>query len=335
MRTLVTGGNGHLGHNLVALLLAKGYAVGATLRSLANRDQVARLCALGDVTLHEADVRSYDQLHAALAEVDILFHVAAVYSTTDRARERDMRETAVAGTESVLRAAADRGVKRVIMTSSVVTLPLTLPGAPPSTEDDWNPDLRVPYFRAKVESERRAWALASELGLQLTTLLPAGIIGPGFARSTPTIDILRAAVMGEFRLGAPRGTFSFVDVRDVAEAHVLAAERGATGRFIVGYDHVPTFDELVRAIARIDPRVKPPLMVMPTWMDSILPLYDALSHVAVGTPRIATPEAIAATVSGKVYNYSTARARRDLGWAPVVPFEESLRATLEEMRRLA
>ncbi len=332
MRSLVTGAGGHLGFNLASLLAARGHEVGATVRSLSNSRQTTRLRALGRVALYEADVRNYDEMYAALENVDVLFHAAAVYSITDRGRDRELRETALTGTESTLRAAAARGVRRVVMTSSVVTLPLTTPGAGPSTEEDWNTDLRIPYFLAKVESERKAWALAEELGLELATILPAGIIGPGFIRSTPTIDIIRACVMGEFRMGAPRGNFSFVDVRDTAEAHLLAAEQGASGRFIVGYEHAPSFDELVRAISRLDPRVKPPLLVLPTFAAPMLPLYDAFSHFAFGTPRIATPEAIGATVSGKVYNFSTERAKRELGWSPRVPFEESLRDTLEHLR---
>jgi dihydroflavonol-4-reductase len=333
MRTLVTGGNGHLGFNLVALLLARGHEVAATVRALSNREQTARLQSLGPVALFEADVRNPDQMYAALEGVDVLFHVAAVYSLTDRARESDMLETALTGTETVLRAAAARGVKRVIMTSSIITLPLTAPGAKPSTEDDWNQDLRIPYVRAKVESERRAWTLAGELGLDLVTILPAGIIGPGFVRNTPTIDIIQACVMGEFRLGAPSANLGLVDVRDTAQAHLLAAERQVKGRFIVGYDHAPNFDEIVRTIARIDRRVKPPLMVLPRFAAPMLPLYDALSHSLVGTPRIATPEVIAANVSGKVFNNSTERAKRELGWMPQVSFEQSLRDTLDELRR--
>jgi dihydroflavonol-4-reductase len=334
MRTLVTGGSGHLGTNLVALLLSRGHEVRSTLRSLSNREQADRLCALGPVALVEADVRNHDQMLAALENVEVLFHVAAVYSITDRSLEHELLETAVAGTEATLRAAAARGVRRVVMTSSVVTLPLTLPGAAPSTENDWNPDLRVPYVRAKVESERKAWALAKELGLALTTILPAGIIGPGFVRHTPTINLIRACLMGEFRIGAPQGNFSFVDARDTAEAHLLAAEQDASGRYIVGYEHAPTFDEVVRAIARLDKRVKPPLMVLPKFVAPLLPLYDAFSNKVFGTPRIATPEAIAATISGKVYNFSTERATRELGWSPRVPFEQSLRDTLRELENV-
>lgn len=334
MRSLVTGGNGHLGFNLASLLVSRGHEVGVTVRSLANQQQTERLRALGPIALFEADVRNYEQMYKALECVDVLFHVAAVYSITERSRERELLETALTGTDSTLRAAAARGVRRIVMTSSVVTLPLTNPGARPSTEEDWNSDLRIPYFRAKVESEQRAWALAQELGLELATILPAGIIGPGFMRATPTINLIRACVMGEFRLGAPRGNFSFVDVRDTAEAHLLAAEKGTSGRFIVGYERAPSFDELVRAIALLDGRVRPPLMVLPALAAPLLPFYDAFSHFVFGTPRIATPEAIGATISGKVYNFSTNRAKQDLGWSPQVPFEQSLRDTLDQLHLL-
>lgn len=331
MRALVTGGNGHLGFNLVSTLLARGHDVSCTVRSLADDAKTERLRALGSVPLLEADVRDAGPMRAALEGVDTLFHVAAVYSTAETGRDAEIIDSAVRGTETTLGAAAAAGVTRVVMTSSVVTLPLTEPGATPSGADDWATDARVPYFRAKIESERKAWAMARELDLELTTILPAGIIGPGFSRPTPTIDLIAACLMGEFRLGAPSGNFGFVDVRDVAKAHVLAVERGATGRFIVGYDVSPTYDELVRTLARIDRRVKPPLMVLPTFVAPMLPLYDAFSHRVFGTPRVATPDLIATAGRGKVFNFTSERAKAELGWSASVPFEQSLRDTLGEM----
>jgi len=80
MRALVTGGGGHLGFNVVSLLLSRGHEVSATVRSLSNGEQTARLSALGRVALLKADVRNYEQMYAALESVDVLFHVAAVYS---------------------------------------------------------------------------------------------------------------------------------------------------------------------------------------------------------------------------------------------------------------
>lgn len=216
----------------------------------------------------------------------------------------------------------------------MATLPLTRRGAPAATEDDWNTDLRIPYFRAKVESEKLAWTLASDLGIELTTILPAGIIGPGFSRPTPTIDLIQACLMGEFRLGAPRGNFGFVDVRDVASAHLRAFETGETGRFIVGYDHVPSYTELVLALGRVEPRVRAPLMTLPTLVAPLIPLYDALSHRVFGTPRIATPEISASLISGEVINYSCQRAKTRLGWTTEVPFEQSLADTVAELRKV-
>ncbi|HEX4952578.1 MAG TPA: NAD-dependent epimerase/dehydratase family protein [Thermoanaerobaculia bacterium] len=328
MKCLVTGGNGHLGFNLVRILSARGHAVRTTVRSRSDREKSARLEALGGVELAEADVRDERAMRAALEGLDTLFHVAAVYSTAEPHRDAEILDSALRGTETALRAAAFAGVTRVVLTSSVVTLPLTPPGAPPVTEEDWATDLRVAYFRAKTQSEHLAWRLADELGLSLATILPAGILGPGFARNTPTLDLIEACLMGEFRLGAPRGNFSFVDVRDAADAHVLAAEQGAQGRFIVGYEAAPSFEQLVRTLGTIDPRVKPPLMVLPSVLAPILPLYDRLSHRLMGTPRTATPEVIATAVSGKVWNFSCERARRELGWSPRIPFEESLRETV-------
>lgn len=333
MRALVTGANGHLGLNLVSLLRANGHSVRGTVRSLSAEDKISRLRLIPGVELAEADVRHEEQMQAALAGIDTLFHVAAVYSTTGKGKESEILESAIRGTEVALTAAHRSGVRRVILTSSVVTLPLTPRGASPATEDHWATDLRVPYFRAKVESERLAWSLAKDLGLELTTILPAGIIGPGFSRPTPTIDLIQACLMGAFRLGVPRGTFSFVDVRDVAAAHLLAAETGKTGRFIVGYDHIPSYSELVQTLSTIDTTVGRPLMTLPTLFGPLLPLYDALSHRMFGTPRIATPEIVATLISGRVVNFSCERAKAVLGWTAAVSFQQSLMDTVAELRR--
>lgn len=332
MHALVTGANGHLGFNLVQALRARGHQVRASVRSLADAAKTAPLRALGPVELVEAALDQPLHLRAAVDGVDTLFHVAAVYSTCEPGREQEILDAAIRGTANMLHAAADARVRKVVLTSSVVAVPLTAPGAPPSTEADWNEDLRVPYIRAKTEGERLAWRLADELALNLATVLPGGISGPGFRRNTPTIDLIEAAMRGEFRLVAPAGNFSFVDVRDVAQAHILAAERDAHGRFIACNDVQPSFRALVETMHRIDPRVKLPLIDLPSFMVPLLPLFDRACHVLLGTPRIATPEVVATGVSGRRWNVSSARAKAVLGWAPAIPFEQSLRETMDTLR---
>lgn len=332
MRALVTGANGHLGFNLVQALLARGDEVRAGVRSVADVGKSEALRALPGVEVVGADLGQPAQLRAAMDGIDTLFHVAAVFATTDPSRDAEVLRTAIEGTEASLRAARDAKVRRVVMTSSMVTLPFTAPGAPPATEADWNDDLRVPYFRAKVESERLVWQLARDLKLDLVTVLPGGLIGPGFRRNTPTIDIVQAALMGEFRFGVPVGNVPFIDVRDVVDAHLRLADRSIGGRFIAGPDVAPSYRQLVETLRRIDPRVPRPLMTLPRQAAPMLPLYDALSHHLFGTPRIATPEVVRSAVSGKVWNGSSARAKAELGWMPRVPFEQSLAETLAVLR---
>jgi len=331
MQALVTGGNGHLGYNLVLALRAAGHHVRASVRSLSDEAKTAPLRALGDVEIVEAELHQPERLRSAMEGVEVLFHAAAVYGYVDRSRDREVIDSSVIGAENALRAAADAKVRRIVFTSSEVTLPLTARGAPPVTETDWTADLRIPYFRAKVEGERAAWRLAKELGLDMVSLLPGGITGPGFRRNTPTIDILEAVLGNAFRMGVPEGNFPMVDVRDVTRAHLMAAEKAVGGRFILVDAH-PSYREIIAAVARIEPRVKPPLMAMPAFMTPLMPFFDWLNHATLGTPRTVTPEVAASVISGKVWNASPERAKRELGWVPEVPFEQSLRDTITTIR---
>jgi len=108
--------------------------------------------------------------------------------------------------------------------------------------------MRVPYIRAKTEAERRAWKLAAELGLNLVTVLPGSFGGPGFTKNTPTLDILEALMLNAFRMGCPDSNLPYVDVRDVASAHVRAMEKDVQGRFIALNDELPTFRRLLEVM---------------------------------------------------------------------------------------
>jgi len=331
MRALVTGGNGHLGYNLVKALLEGGHQVRASVRSLSDTAKIAPLRQLGAVELVEAVLERPEQLRAAMEGIEVLFHAAAVYAYIDEGREQEIMDAAVKGAEAALRAAADARVRKVVLTSSAVTVPLTAPGAPPSTEEDWTDDTRVTYIRAKTEAERLAWPLSKALGLNMVTVLPGAICGPGFARNTPSLDVVEAMMFGAFRMGVPDANFPYVDVRDVVSAHVLAAERDAQGRFLAINDEQPHFRKMLGAMHAIDPRVKLPLMEMPDFMIPAIPFFDRLNARTLGTPRIASPDLLA-TLRGRRWNASNRRAREVLGWAPKVSLEDSLRDTMAAFR---
>lgn len=331
MRALVTGGNGHLGYNLVEALLAGGHTVRASVRSLADAAKTAPLRQLGAVELVAAELDCPEQLRAAMEGVEVLFHAAAVFSVAEPGREHEIIDASVKGAEAALRAAADARVGKVVLTSSVVTLPLVAPGAPAVTEADWTMDLRIAYFRAKQEAEKLAWKLADELKLNLATVLPGAIGGPGFARNTPTLDQIECMMRNAFFMGVPDINTTYVDARDVAAAHVLAAERDGKGRFIAANDESPTWRHMIEVMHGIDSRVKRPLMTLPDFMNPHLMVFDRLNSWLLGTPRTASPEALA-TLRGMRWNVSNRRARELLGWAPRFSLEDSLRDTLAVLR---
>lgn len=330
---LVTGANGHLGRNLIPALLRKGWRVRASVRDASDEARTAHLVPLDLEGIVSLDVRDAGAFPEAARGVDVLFHVAATYRYHSRRREdaEALIADSLEGTRSAMAAARDAGVERVVMTSSAVTLPGARRGEPPPDETRWRTDLRVPYFRAKTEAERLAWRLAEEWGVRLVTLLPGGIIGPNFGEGTQSTDYVRAIMMRAQWIGTIRAVLPLVDVRDVVRAHLLAAERDVGGRFVVGADEPPTFPEIIRVMREIDRRVPRPLMVLPDFTHSVLPLYDRAFATLFGTPRTLTP-ALIASAGRDLLLADNSCAARELGWRPEIPLRRSLADTMAEMR---
>jgi dihydroflavonol-4-reductase len=335
MQVLVTGANGHVGNNLCRALVERGYRVRASVRSLRDSAKSAPLSDLPQLELVELDVREAAGFDAALDGVEILFHVAATYAlyTSSSEQAEGLLRDSVDGVENALRGAARRRVRKVVLTSSVVSLPMRQQGEPAATEQDWRTDLRLPYYRAKTLAEQRAWELARELGVELVSVLPGAIGGPGFHRRTPTIELIEGILVGSMRLGAPSGNLPYVDIRDVVDGHILAAERAVTGRFLLCNDHVPELRELAETLHGIDASIARPPWLIPDALLGALPMLDALSAKLLRTPRLMTPELIASS-RGKLWCLSNARARTELGWVPRVPLDTSLKDTLAVLRAL-
>ena len=331
MRVLVTGANGHLGYNLVARLLVDGHRVRASVRTLDDPSRCARLRALGEVELVEAKLERPDQLRTAMRGIDWLFHAAATYAYVAPGREQEILDDSIRGAEAAVNAAADAGVRRVVFTSSLVTLPLTTRGAAPSDETQWTDDLGIPYIRAKTEGERVAWRVARERGVDLVAILPGALTGPGFVRNTPSIDLVEAMMRGGLRAGVPDMNFPLVDVRDVVRAHLLAAETDCDGRFAVCNDTLPTLRTMLEVMHAIDPSIPLPWMSLPDFALGALPLFDRMNERLLHTPRTITRQMLG-TFKGKVWNASNRRAREVLGWRPEISLEQSLRDTIETIR---
>jgi dihydroflavonol-4-reductase len=238
-------------------------------------------------------------------------------------------EPTVLATVHVLREAARIGVSRAILTSSTAALGTDATGRDPLNEGDWNHDAENAYHRAKTLAEKRAWEIAKTDNLDLVVVNPASFLGPNFFRHTPTTRVLADLVAGRAPV-IPPFDLSWVDVRDVAWAHVLAAENAkAHGRYVVSTVHL-SFAELVERFLLIDPHVAVPTRLTPAVLAPLTPAFEWARSKFFGVPR-SISTSLAKDLAGKALRVSSARAERELSWSPI-DLDVSLRDTLLWLR---
>ncbi|KAF8070868.1 TKPR1 [Scenedesmus sp. PABB004] len=248
----VTGATGYVASELVKQLLAAGggtrYRVRATVRADPSSPRLQYLRDLPGAAERLELVRvpdlaaPGDALAAALDGARLLFHVASPFRF-DGDPTADIVQPAVQGTRAVLTAAAAvPGLRRVVVTSSVCAIHDMNRKQPPKgaayCEDDWNEVSTLEseaYWVSKVQAERAAWALADDLGLDVVTILPNFVLGPVVSGGQGGVSVGFMRGILEAGRDAPlEGSWTINDVRDVAAAHILAAERPeAKGRYIV------------------------------------------------------------------------------------------------------
>ncbi len=328
-RVLVTGATGHLGYNLVAELLEHGYRVRAGVRDPSDRTRIAPL-ARYEVEIVPAPIDDRRALRAACQDVDGVFHTAALTRMWARDPEREIIEPNVRGVENILEAAADAGVKRVVLTSSVSAIGSTAPRERPLTEEQWNESTRTtPYAIAKTRSERRAWELAAELDLDMVAVNPSSLVGPGYFRQTPASWLVELMVRGYVR-GVLPASPAWVDVRDAARAHRLALERDdAHGRYLVSACTM-SFGDVVNRLHELDPRIPRVRWPVPMALLRVVAALDYVAHVLTGMERRLTGT-ILEEFFGQEMHCSAAKAERELGWRPR-PFDETLADTIAWIR---
>jgi len=323
MRVLVTGANGHIGANLVRDLLAQSHEVVAFVREGSDTRGIDGL----SLEIARGDVRDAAAIAKAIDGCELVFHLAAPYVLWAKDPEQIVAP-AVEGTENVLRAARTHRVRRVIMTSSSNAVGFTTDPSKPLDESSWNDQKASPYVRAKNEQERRAWALAEELDVNLVTILPTAVIGRLDYRKTPTMAPFVDMLAGK---GPIPFAMNIVDVRDVARAHVLAAERGSrSARYLVGGENID-----IPALASIVEKLtgkRPAQGLPPMWLLRVVASFAELGARWSGKPPFIT-RAILEDGAGRSPVFDCSRARKELGLMPRSA-EEAVRDTLDWARQM-
>lgn len=288
---LVTGGSGFVGSHLVKRLLERGYQVRTTVRSTANTAKTGPLVAMRDrfpgrLDLFEADLLAEGSFDEAARGCGTVFHVASPFLVPEKIKDgrRDVVEPALHGTRNVL-GAIERApaVRRLVLTSTVGAIFGDYADVREMrdgilSEEYVNTTSTVennPYHYAKTVAEQAAWEAArAQDRWSMVALNPGLILGPSLtpASDSGSLFLLEELFKGYFFYGAPDFSFTTVDVRDVAEAHIAAAENPhAHGRYILAAPTMTSFHDMARILRAHHPRdLRLPRTRLPHWPVRVL-----------------------------------------------------------------
>jgi dihydroflavonol-4-reductase len=297
--------------------------VRALLRASSPRDNVAGL----DIEIVEGDLRDRAALSRAVRGARFVVHAAADYRLWTPDPEA-LVENNVAGTRTLMRAALDGGVERVVYTSSVATLALRADREP--ADETQLLDERVAigaYKRSKVLASREVETMIARDRLPAVIVLPSTPIGPRDIKPTPTGRVIVEAACGRMPGFVDTG-LNLVHVDDVAEGHVAALERGRIGeRYILGGQNVPLV-EMLNEIARVA-GVKPPRLKLPRRLLFPAALAtEAFARVS-GREPLLTIDGL--RMARYTMYFSSAKAERELDYR-ARPYPDAIRDAIAWFR---
>jgi len=336
-KVLVTGGTGYIGSWVVKYLLDEGHTVHVTVRDKNNKNKVQHLEKLskdlpGTVVLFNANLLEEGSFAKAMEGCETVYHIASPFFMGKiKDAQKQFVDPAVNGTRNVLNTANQTAsVKKVILTSSSASIygdnrDMTDLGLKEYTEEQWNTTSSLthnPYSYSKVEAEKAAWEMSkAQDRWKLVVINPVFVMGPSFTKASKSgsIGFIKDLLSGKMKAGVPGINIGFVDVRDVARAHIMAANnQEAEGRHIVcskslsmlEFSNIiePQFPKKYKLPKAETPKF---LLYLLGWMFSLSIKYVARN---VGYPL----------------KFNNSKSRESLG-IEYIPIEKSVKDMVEQM----
>lgn len=310
-KILLTGATGHLGANLLRLLLAEGEDVRLMLRH--GYDQAA-LQGL-DVERVEADLRDSRAVAAAVQGCSHVYHCAALVSTIDgdAAHKRQVYDTNVRGTIHLLDAARRHGVEKVVVSGS-----LSATGHDAATPSDeampfYPFDRQLPYGFSKHLVEHECLRAHAD-GLNVVVATSCAIIGPHDYVPSRMGRVLIDFAHRKLRAYIPGG-FEFVSAQDIAKGHILAMDKGRSGQKYIFSTAYSSVDDLLAIFRDVTGQPLPRLRLPPELMASLAEISDKTwFRLFPNAPRRFTPGAVRLLRMHRRVNID--KARQELGFKP-------------------
>ncbi|WP_299247268.1 NAD-dependent epimerase/dehydratase family protein [uncultured Lacinutrix sp.] len=247
---LVTGGNGHLGNNLIRLLLSKNQKVRTTVRDINNTKPFKGL----DCEVVQADLLDKSSLKKAFKDVTHLYAVAANFSMWAKNPKVEIYDNNLKGTQNVFDVAKACGIKNIVYVSSVASLDFTT--LPANVDNGYNKDRRNWYYNSKNDSDKLALKLGKAYNIRTVLILPSAMIGSQAHKLSYSNNLVHQILKGEIPVDT-NVTLNWVDVKDVAFGAYQAMQKGENQeRYILSNPTHTTLQDSVKIAADLYPELK-------------------------------------------------------------------------------
>ena len=292
-KVMVTGGTGYLGSWIVKYLLERGYDVQVPVRNHSKNKRHQFLMDFGHQSRgnlkiwYDVNLLKEGSYLAPMKGCECIFHVASPFFIQSKDPKKELIDPAVRGTKNVLDSANQTpSVQRVVLTSSIAAIygdniDMQEMGIDKFDESHFNISSSLthqPYSFSKVLAEKIAWDIAKNRKTwDLVVVNPGFILGPILSKtsSSESINFMNDILRGKFYFGAPSLALSYVDVRDVALAHIIVFEREySEGRHIVTNKSF-TILEITNIVKQLyGKQFKLPNFEAPKWLTYLIgPLF--------------------------------------------------------------
>lgn len=324
---LLTGAAGFLGGHILRLLLNRGENV----RVLTLPGDPLASSLPGGIELLEGDVRNPDDLRRFFdvpQGVDVtVIHTAAIV-TIWPGYNQTVYDVNVGGVKNIVAKCIEKKVKKLVYVCSVHGLTEPPMGQTIREQTDFDPDSIVGFYgKTKAEAAQFVTDAVRHDGLDASIVFPSGICGPGDLACGHVTQLLKDCSMGRLAAGV-RGGYDFVDVRDVAQGVVAAADKGGPGENYILSNRRVSVEEILRLVHE-QTGAKEVKTMLPLWVaEAAVPLLSPYYRLKKQKP-LYTKYSLHVLVSN--CDFDCEKARRELGYSPR-PFQETVADSIEWMK---
>lgn len=306
MKALVTGANGFTGSHLVKALLKRGDSVIAFVRRSSN---LSRLSGC-DIQYAYGDITDRDALTEAMRDVEVVFHAAA-YVELGIVDATEMERVNVEGTRAVLEAAKAVNLPKLIYCSTIGIFGDTQGKAIDETFERTQKDFSSAYDRTKYVAQQ---LVDQTKELSIVSVLPSGIFGSDDPHFKP---VLNAFLNGRLKVwaGGARVT-GIVHVDDLAEAMILAVDRGKSGDYYIISAGDLTTREMFEIFSQ-ETGIPAPREAPEPLVRAVASILDPIGRLARWQPPIDNERVH--YVYDRCVRVDASKAKRELGWNPRSP----------------